>query len=324
VVEVARRIADDVLFPAAVETDASGVVPAALLDQLADAGLYGLTGPVTAGGLGADAPTTWAVAEALASGCRSVTFVWMQHIGVVRAAAASDNPAIRDYVAPLCAGTLRAGVALAGALAGRPSLRAAPAENGWTFSGNAPFVSGWDRIDLLHAAAATDDGRLVWGMIEAHESESLSAHRLDLAALDASSTVSLEFRDQPVPPAQITAITPGQTGQTAPEVLRVHACLALGLTARCCRLLGPTALDAELDEVRAELDRLSPDTIEAARGAAGELAVRAAAALAVTTGSRSLLRANPAQLLLRDALFVLVYALRPGSRLEALARLGTG
>jgi len=73
--------------------------------------------------------------------------------------------------------------------------------------------------------------------------------------------------------------------------------------------------------VRAELDRLDPSTIEAARSAAGELALRGAAALAVATGSRSLLMERQEQRLAREALFALVYALRPGSRQALLARL---
>jgi hypothetical protein len=108
-------------------------------------------------------------------------------------------------------------------------------------------------------------------------------------------------------------------GPTPPQVLRVHASFALGVADRCCQLLGPTGLDDELADVRATLDRLEPGSTEAARGAAGELALRASAALAVATGSRSLLLADHAQRLVREALFALVYALRPGPRDHLLA-----
>jgi hypothetical protein len=104
-------------------------------------------------------------------------------------------------------------------------------------------------------------------------------------------------------------------------LLRIHASFALGVASRCCRLLGPTQLDEELSCVRAELDRLDPATIQRARSAAGELALRAAAALSVATGSRSLLLADNAQRLAREALFTLVYALRPDSRAALLAQL---
>jgi alkylation response protein AidB-like acyl-CoA dehydrogenase len=161
IIEVAQHLADDVLFPAALETDASNAVPENLLDLLADAGLYGLTGPTGFSGLGADFPTVCNVAELLASGCLTTTFVWAQHVGVVRAVSDSHNLNGREWIAPLCKGTLRAGLALGGALSGRPSLRATPVGGGWMFSGTSPFVSGWDRVDVVHAAAATPDGKLV-------------------------------------------------------------------------------------------------------------------------------------------------------------------
>ena len=101
-------------------------------------------------------------------------------------------------------------------------------------------------------------------------------------------------------------------------MIRIHAAQALGVAARCCRLIGPSQLDDELVRCRAELDRLDPETIERARAEAGELALRAAAALAVRTGSRSLLVGDHAQRLVREALFTLVYALRPDSRTAAL------
>lgn len=104
-------------------------------------------------------------------------------------------------------------------------------------------------------------------------------------------------------------------------MLRLHAALALGVASRCCRLLGPTPLDDELAACRTELDRLDPATIFGARAAAGELAVRAAAALSVAQGSRSLLVADHAQRLAREALFTLVYALRPESKDALLGRL---
>ena len=45
VVERAQALAEDVLFPNALETDATDVLPAEHLDALADLGLYGLFAP---------------------------------------------------------------------------------------------------------------------------------------------------------------------------------------------------------------------------------------------------------------------------------------
>ncbi len=264
IVEVAQRIADEVLFPAALATDASDVVPRELLDALAGAGLYGLAAPEDAAGLSADFPTVCAVQEALASGCLTTAFVWAQHNGLVRALAEGGRSELTaTWLAPLARGEIRAGVALAGLLP-RPPLRARPDAGGWRLDGVAPFVSGWGRIDVIHVAARAGD-EIVWLLVDAAEGPSVRAERLKLAALNAT--------------------------------------------------------DAELASLRAELDRPGPGTA-AARAAAGELALRAASALMTTQGSRSLLVAEHGQRLAREALFILVYALRPASRDALLARLG--
>lgn len=321
VVAVAQRLADETLFPAALETDRSEVVPVELLDALADAGLYGLTGPASAGGLEAEFPSMLAVIEAIDSGCLTTAFVWTQHLGCVRDAAASANEEVRALVPRMCSGELRSGLALGGAHAGRPQLHARPDGGGWVLNGVSPFVSGWGRIDVMHAAARTDDGRLVWSFLDAAEGDTIRAERLDLVALNATATVRLELREHRVPSSMVSSIVPFAEGFTPPPVLRVHSCMPLGVASRCARLLEETSFETELAEVRAELDRLDPATIEAARGRVGLVAWRAAAALVVEQGSRSLLLQGHAQRLAREALFCLVYALRPGSRSSVLALL---
>jgi alkylation response protein AidB-like acyl-CoA dehydrogenase len=92
VVTAARGIAADLLAPAAAAVEAAGTVPRSSLDRLAGAGLYGLTGPVDAGGAAADAATVAAVVEELAAGDLATTFVWLQHLGVVGRLAASGYP----------------------------------------------------------------------------------------------------------------------------------------------------------------------------------------------------------------------------------------
>ena len=51
IVERARGIADEVLFPSAMQTDAADLLPMANLDVLAREGFYGMAGPTDAGGL---------------------------------------------------------------------------------------------------------------------------------------------------------------------------------------------------------------------------------------------------------------------------------
>ena len=309
----AQQLADELLFPAALETDAADAVPLELLDALADAGLYGR-------GLDGDFATICAVQEALASGCLTTAFLWVQHIGLLHKVAMSEDGELRErWLGRLASGDVRAGLALGGALP-QPLLRARPEGDGWLLDGVSPFVSGWGRIDVVHTAARVGD-EVVWLIVDAQEGGELRVERLRLAVLDATATVRATFDGLRINGDRVTGRHPAG-GPTPPEVLRLHAALALGVASRCCRLLGPTPLDDELAACRAELDRLDPETIFRSRAAAGELALRAAAALSVAEGSRSLLAVDHAQRLAREALFTLVYALRPDSKDALLAQLG--
>jgi alkylation response protein AidB-like acyl-CoA dehydrogenase len=120
--ETARRIADDVLFPAAAAVDRADQVPVLQLELLASAGLYGAAAPASVGGADLDLPAFGQVVEALASGSLATTFVWTQHHGLVRALAEPDAPAVlrAHWLPALAAGSARAGAAYGGLLPGPP------------------------------------------------------------------------------------------------------------------------------------------------------------------------------------------------------------
>jgi hypothetical protein len=62
----------------------------------------------------------------------------------------------------------------------------------------------------------------------------------------------------------------------------------------------------------------------AARAAAADLAIRAANAVVVHDGSRSILRGATGERLAREAMFLAVFGTRPRIRSSLLARLGGG
>jgi hypothetical protein len=298
VVGVAARIADDVLFPDAMRVDRLDTLPVAHLDALAAAGLYGAAAPREAGGLGLELPEFCAVVQELASGCLAAAFIYIQHAGLLmRLAYGAAPPELREkWLTQACQGTLRGGIALTGQIPGPPMLRAEPAAGGWRLDGTAPWVTGWGLVDLL------------------------------LIAVDASVTVKLGFDGLRVPAERFVSQVPfDPAGNLRPEGLRVNGSLALGVARRCCRLLGPGPLDGELVACRAALDAaIAGDTnaMAQARAAASELAVRAAAALAVREGSGSVTGDSHAQRLAREALFLLVFGSRPPIK-DALQRLLT-
>lgn len=324
-VGAAQRLADEVLFPAALETDAAETLPRERLDVLAEAGFYGLLGPAWAGGMEADLDTVCAVTEALASGCLTTAFVWAQHVKTAFVAAVSPTPAIREWAEPLCRGETRSGLALAGALPGPTRVRAHPVDGGWQLTGPCPWVSGWGRVDVLHTAAVDGGGATVWGLVDAREGPALVAERVALAALNATATVNVDFDGCFLPDERVTLRVPpgGPPGPDA-ATLRIHAAFALGVASRCTMLVGKSPLDDELAACRHALTTAGDDEVADARAAASELAWRASATLASVTGSRSLRTDEHAQRLAREALFTAVFAARSPIREAFLARLGAG
>jgi hypothetical protein len=323
-VELARRLADGVLFPAAARTDAADAVPRSLLDRFAAAGLYGLVGSGEHGGLAASPATVRSVIEVLAGGCLTTTFVWAQHHGLVRALeAAPPSPGRDRWLRELCRGQRRAGVALGGLLPGEPRLRAEPVGDDWVVDGTSPWVSGWGLVDVVFVAARGPEDTLVWLIVDAVEGGGLTVRRQHLVAVDASVTVTADFAGVAVPGERLVRVEPYSPDRyNGPDILRQNGYLALGVTGRCCRLLGPTPFDAELTACRDELERADEPGIAAARAAAADLALRAAAALVVDRGSPAAVRHEDPERLGREALFLLVFGTRPAIRAALLTRLG--
>ena len=277
VVETAQRLADEVLFPAALATDAPRRSRARSSTPSPGAGLYGLAGPAWAGGLDADFETACAVVEALASGCLTTTFVWVQHIGTVLAAASSGNEPMR-----------RTGSARSAAAS------AVPASPGGAVPGPAQLVAretaDGGRSTASHRSSPAGDGSTSSTPPRAPRtaaSSGRSSTRTESATLDGRAARARRAERDRDRAARRSARTPcprtasPRCRRTA-KVRRRRRCsgstpsLALGVACRCCRCSARHALDDELLRCRAELDRLDPETIEAARASAGELALRAA------------------------------------------------
>jgi len=323
----AERIAENVLFPAAGAVDRSDRLPVGHLDRLAEAGLYGLAAPPDEGGLEPDDLIgAGAIVEALAGGCLATTFVWLQHHTPVRAAAASDRPGVREtWLRSLARGEQRAGIALAGLRNPTAPLRVRAVDGGFRLDGEAPWVTGWDLIDVVYVAARDADDVVHFLLVDAVAAQTLRVRPLELVAVQASRTVNVRFNDHPVPVDRLVATQPfddWSRGDASGSAL--NGFLALGVADRCLRLLGPAgdgALARELPACRSDLVAAGAAQTPAARAAGSELAWRAAARLAVATGSRAVLLDHPAQRLLREAAFLLVFGSRPAIRDELLARL---
>jgi alkylation response protein AidB-like acyl-CoA dehydrogenase len=324
----ARRIADEVLFPAAAAVDVSGRVPESHFELLAEEGYYGVVAPPEIGGAGLDLTQLVDIVEVFAGGCLATAFTWLHHHGVVLALADTDNtPLWAEYLGGLVSGRLRAGVAFAGALEQPPTLVATRVDGGFLLSGEVPMVAGWDSVDVLLVSASTQDtgvDAVVSGLLDAREVPGLAVDRLELVAAQGSNPVRLRFDDHLLPTERVTRqvlrreFTAGHW-----LVSRMNGALSLGIARRCVRLLAESGrpdlasgFGAQVADARTQLNLAleRPDTMCLARAAAAELAYRVAGALVAASGSGSLSLSHHAQRLAREALFVLVTATRQDIR----------
>jgi len=312
--ELETRIAgiSGILETNAKVVDFADLVSSQQFSVLADAGLYGVFAPLSTGGLDLDLSDLCAVVEELASACLTTTFVWIQHFRLLRALLDPTMPdSIRELLPLAVSGQIKGGVALGGLLPGPPRLRATETRDGWHLNGEAPWVSGWGIVDLLFLTARQSDDTVVSFVVDAVDQPGLGVTRCRLSAMNASSTVQLTFDDLRIPEDRYVGSQPYAPGLERPEGLRVNGSLALGVTRRCCELLGPTSLDDEFRRCREDLEAFETTDIAVSRARAAELAVRAAHVLAVSRGSRSAISGDIAERTTREAALLLVFASRP-------------
>lgn len=314
----AERLAEDLLFPAADEIDGSPVVPRSYLDALAAAGLYDLPG---------DPLVAARVVEALGGASLVTAFVWIQHHSPVRAVAAAGGALAGEWLGPLRRGERRAGIAYAALRRpGPPAATAVPAASGgWALAGYAPWVTGWGLVDVIMAGARCGEDRrdMVWLLLDARPRPGMTVEPVALAALQASATVCLRWDDLAVDADRVVAVEPYEKWRRRDAAGRAtNGYLAVGVAARCARLLGSSSLAAEVDAVRAGLDRSTPTDVAARRAEASLLAVRAATATVAAGGGRSVEAGATAARLMREATFLLVFGQSPDIRALQVAGLG--
>lgn len=312
----AQAFADEFLFPTATAVDALPMLPRERLDRLAADGWYGLASPT----FGIQMNDAWPMLAAFAGGCATTTLVWVQHHGALAACAFGPDH-LRDWVEPLASGERRATVMFAGLLPA-PKVRCRPDGDSWIIDGVGPWVSGWGLTDVIHIAARSPDDDVVWLLVDV-DTPGFRAEPHCLLGLNASATVTLHVDGVRVGSERETSRFPWSEWPARDAVgLRGNGSMALGLAARCCRLLGPSPLDEEVVRATAALDTGDAETFPRARAAASALAARAAAALVADRGSAGVERGTDAERLYREAAMLLVFGSRPSIRSELRSTLG--
>ncbi|WP_073364956.1 acyl-CoA dehydrogenase family protein [Rhodococcus jostii] len=318
-VQQAQDLSDEVLRPAASEVDRSGKIPRSHFDALRDRGFYGLAFATK------DPVNTLAdVGEILVSGCLATAFVWAQHHGTLLRMVMSRNDTLKArYLADLRSGAVTAGVSGSGyATPENPLIVATETDDGYTISGQAPFVTGWGLVDVLGVTAYdTRAQKTVTFLMDAADGPNVHANRISLSAADASNTVELTFDEHHIPHTSVIQVRQARRGGLSLAdrlVLRINGSLALGVARSCLteadRIGHPTAQLWETHTtIRDALNNAATGDgdIYDARAQASHFAVTAATYVATAAGRRSVQCGEPTERMVREAAFSVVCTTTP-------------
>ena len=334
-IAVAQRIADEDLFPTAQDIDRAALIPLDRFAVLADAGLFGIVGPVELGFGGLDVHELRRVMAAVSSGCGATFFAWAQHHGVVRTISEASNDELREaWVPRLSRGEVVAGTAFAHLRrADRRAVTATRVSGGWRLKGFAPWATSWGIAEIFTVAAESESGELIWTLIDGVEQSGLAVVPLVLAVFGSTGTVALRFDGLVVPDNRVLG-TDDAASWRASDRIRAAAGQTgvLGVADRATRLLGDEvrgpddpAVDAA-QRLRIELgdiwqrDRVVVESLgggaddallaEASdhRAACLDLGQRATTALLAASGGSGMDLNHPAQRLAREAAFYVIQA----------------
>ncbi len=345
ILQLAMQVADDVLFPVAADVDCATQVPVRSLSALAEAGLFGIAGPRSHGGLDLGAVDARRVMAAVGSGCGATFFVWVQHHGAVRNLRSSDNDSlVQAHLAELCSGRSLAGTAFAHVRRpGPPAIVATRAEGGWRLDGHAPWATSWGVADWFTIAAVSERGDLVWSLVPGVDPRGVTATPLSLPVFGATGTVALDLDRCVVPDEQVIAVEPvDEWRRTDRRLASIGQPAVLGVAERAQRLLlelgddlSVTAGEALGEQLQAQWRRdadllaalASDDVVAAASGHRAsclDLARRATTALLAAVGGRGMDRSHPAQRLAREADFYVIQAQTAEGRAATLRSAALG
>jgi alkylation response protein AidB-like acyl-CoA dehydrogenase len=330
---------DDVLVPGAESVDDVGVQRVAL-DHLADAGLLGT--PLTA-------HEQRELAELIARADASTWFCWTQHQTPLRVLSDSTRPeaeALRaDLLPGLESGELLAGVAHAHLRrAGSPNPRAERVDDGWIVNGALDWVTSWDIADVVMVMVESGDCVLCF-FITAGEVPSaipgvVVGEPLRLLAMGGTHTRPLEFRQAYIRDEQVVAVLDLAEWQAADSLKTANSNPAIfGIARGAISELDDLARSRNDSTMRALTNSLADQCTDirarayAAQDSAASvetrLAIRAEAldhlmrcCIAVVTArsGSAMIRSNPAERRVREALFMQVQAQTAATREAMLVR----
>ena len=314
----------DALGERAAATGELGPWQSGAFDLLARAGVLAGFIPTGDGGTGATELAILDALVAIASRCLTTALALTQWASGCRIIAGGDDAARSRWLPALAAGTTTTTVGIAQLSTSRrhlgaPALSARMAAGAWRLTGLCPWVTGADSVDSIVTGAVRDDGQQLFFIVPTNSPGLTITPPMQMLALSGSRTSSVAFSDV----APVAVVEPQATGGVRTGGLATTA-LALGsarsaLTvlegeAAAREALAPVAeaLRAEAAAVAARLRRAATDggteDRDRLRADANGLVIRAAQAALTATKGAGFVAGHPAERLVREAHFFLVWS----------------
>lgn len=293
--------------------------------MLADAGCLAGFFPADVGGTAASEPARLAALAAIAEACLTTALALSQWAAACRIIDRAEAAIRLTWLPPLARGEAFTTVGISQLTTsrrhlGKAALTASEDAAGWRLDGECPWVTGADSVDTIVTGAATADGSQRFFIVNTAAEGLAVAPPLALLALSGSRTSVV--RCTHVRPAAVivpAADDGGRTGGLATTALALGATRASVaiLTAEATRradlepIARQLAADSEslatrLDEAaRAGVEREDRDRL---RADANSLVVRAAQAAVVACKGAGFVQGHPAERLVRESLFFLVWS----------------
>jgi butyryl-CoA dehydrogenase len=292
---------------------------------LARRGILARFVPADCGGTGADEVVLVTTLAALATTCLTTALAVSQWAAAVRLIAAGPADVRAALLPPLARGDCFTTVGISQLTTsrrhlGRPAVAADRAAEGWRLDGVCPWVTGADACESMVTGAATADGGQVFFVVPTTAAGVVIEPPLAMLALAGSRTSVVRLDG--VQPAH--ALAPHERNTTRTGGLATTA-LALGSARAAVAVvrteadrresLAPIAarLDSELRDLLGRLEHaagagIATDGRDSLRAAATDLVLRAGqAALAASKGA-GFVAGHPAERLVRESLFFLVWS----------------
>jgi len=312
--------------------------PTDQLSLLADPGVMGWVIPEKYGGIDVNSLELTVGYERLSSACLSTAFVMTQRNGACQRIAYSENEELKSQLLPaLCRGELFATVGISHLTTsrqhlGKPAVEVTETNTGFRLTGTVPWVTGADHADYLVTGGALDDGRQLLTVVPMPLPGIEVQEPFQMLSMTGSHTGAVLLKNVEIEANHVLfgpvegVMKQGQGGGTGSLAT---SALALGTTLSALRLIQQESekrpelseihdsLMAERNEIailmyaacQKELPTGSPTaSAEVIRQRANSLVLRATQACLTATKGAGFVSGHPAERLVREAMFFMVWS----------------